>query len=679
VVKKKNLYKKNKKNNIHVKKHSIHVKRHDIHVKKHNIKVKSADASDFTLSNIEQDFILESYNYYSEHIPISVTIVKKGGEFVPTYVLQVSVISKTTEMILEKVRLELIRRVSLGAEDMGDVKKTDLVEDKFNELIGILIGKYFPDSDEDTATFLKSYLRINSLGLGALELLMDDESLEELVINQASEPAWVYHKKHGWLKTNIYLKNEEQIRHYAGIIGRRVGRQISVLSPLLDAHLGSGDRVNATLSPVSTNGNTITIRKFSKDPWTITKFIKTRTISSEAAALIWTAVQYELSALIAGGTASGKTSALNVFANFFPPNQRIISIEDTREIVLPKFLHWVPLNTTLPNAEGKGEINMGDLLVNSLRMRPDRILVGEVRRKRETETLFEAIHTGHSVYATFHANSAKETVERLTNAPLDVPKIMLSAISLVIVQFRNRRSGKRRTFQIAEIMPNGESNVIMQYDIKKDVLIKVGKSKALYDNISLFTGMTDSEISKELNDKVRVLKYLVEKNIDDVDGVGRIVAEYYTNKVNLMHYVNTNKDFPLASQLRIELPIQRSAPQPEASNELTNNIKEPNIDAPQVEVSKEDATVLVEKDSQKEVHKEAQKEAQDIVKGNASLKSDSADENNKGKGGITKLLKVITSYKKNIIKDVVKQNKQQKIPSDNSHSKASPSHFLKRK
>ena len=197
---------------------------------------------------------------------------------------------------------------------------------------------------------------------------------------------------------------------------------------------------------------------------------------------------------------------------------------------------------------------MGDLLVNSLRMRPDRILVGEVRRKRETETLFEAIHTGHSVYATFHANSAKETVERLTNAPLEVPKIMLSAISLIIVQFRNRRSGKRRTFQIAEILPTGEANVILQYDIKKDVLVRVSKSKALYDNISLFTGMTDSEITRELNDKIKVLNYLVKKNIDDVDGVGRIVAEYYTDKVNLMKYVSTNRDFPLASQLKLEVP-----------------------------------------------------------------------------------------------------------------------------
>ena len=148
---------------------------------------------------------------------------------------------------------------------------------------------------------------------------------------------------------------------------------------------------------------------------------------------MWTAIQYELSAIIAGGTASGKTSTLNCLANFFPPNQRIISIEDTRELQLPRFLHWVPMNTRLPNSEGKGIISMEDLLINSLRMRPDRILVGEVRRQKEVETLFEAIHTGHSCYATFHANNAQETVERLTNPPINVPKLMLPAISLVLM------------------------------------------------------------------------------------------------------------------------------------------------------------------------------------------------------------------------------------------------------
>ncbi len=486
---------------------------------------------------------IDSYSYIVEGITINIFVNRKKGDFVPIYNLEISAISPTTEAILEGVRKELIRRVNLGIAEISDYKKADVVEDKFEYMINVLIKKYFPESDEETEKFLSTYLKMKSLGLGSLELLMADELLEEIVINQGSEPVWVYHKKHGWLKTTVLVKDEEQIKHYASIIGRKVGRQITVLNPLLDAHLDEGDRVNATLYPVSTEGNTITIRKFSKDPWTITKFLKYKTISYEAAALIWTAIQYEMSALIAGGTASGKTSALSVFSGFFPPNQRIISIEDTREIQLPKFLHWVPLNTVLANPEGKGEISMQDLLVNSLRMRPDRILVGEVRRSKETDTLFEAIHTGHSAYATFHANNAKETVERLTNSPLNVPKIMLPAISLVIVQFRNRRTGTRRTFQIAEITPTGDVNVILQYDHRKDTLVEVGKSKTFKENLKLFTGVSDREFKKDMAEKIKILKYLVNKKIDTVDGVGRIMAEFYTDKNNLMRFVNKNELF----------------------------------------------------------------------------------------------------------------------------------------
>ncbi|MBW2997476.1 Flp pilus assembly complex ATPase component TadA, partial [Candidatus Woesearchaeota archaeon] len=287
----------------------------------------------------------------------------------------------------------------------------------------------------------------------------------------------------------------------------------------------------------------MTIRRFSRDPWTISHFIESKTISTNAAALIWTGIQYELSAIIAGGTASGKTSTLNVLANFFPPNQRIISIEDTRELQLPKFLHWVPMSTRLPNVEGKGEISMGDLLVNSLRMRPDRILVGEVRRSREAETLFEAIHTGHSCYATFHANDARETINRFTNPPIDVPKTLMPAISMIIIQFRNRRTGLRRAFQIAEILPDSSYNLLMQYDPKKDMLTHRNKSKSLFRTLEMFTGNSPREISLDIAEKELVLKYLVKQGVKNIHDVGAVMAEYYTNKANLLKYVKVNKPF----------------------------------------------------------------------------------------------------------------------------------------
>ncbi len=503
----------------------------------------AARASGTGASSSHEGKVIDSYKFMSLNIPVQVTVAKTRADYVPVYSLDVAAISKTTKIILERIREELIKAVNLGIVDIRDAKRRDAIDTKFADTILKLITRYFPDASKDEKQFMTTYLIQRSLGMGTLEILNDDPNLEEIVINSADDPVWVYHKKHGWLKTNVHLKNEEQTKHYAVTIGRKVGRQLSVLEPLLDAHLAEGDRVNATLYPISTGGNTITIRRFSRDPWTITHLLEFNTMSTQAAAMVWMGIQYELSAIIAGGTASGKTATLNVLANFFPPNQRIISIEDTRELHLPKFLHWVPLSTRLPNVEGKGEISMSDLLVNSLRMRPDRILVGEVRRQREAETLFEAIHTGHSCYATFHANDAHETINRFTNPPIDVPKTMMPAISMIIIQFRNRRTGMRRTFQVAEILPDASPNVLLQYDPKRDVLTKKNKSRSLYSTLQLFTGSTPNEINRELAEKELVLKYCVKQQVKSINAVGSLMAEYYTNKDSLMKSVRANKKF----------------------------------------------------------------------------------------------------------------------------------------
>lgn len=481
--------------------------------------------------------IIETYNFTSGDIPITINIIQSKKEFVSIYEVSIAAISKNTEFVLEKIRDEIIDQVNLGMIDIIGMKKENIAEEKFKDAIKVLINKYFPEVDQKTSDFLTTYLIQRSIGLGSIEILNSDPNLEEIAINSASEPVWVYHRKHNWLKTNIVLKSEDQTRHYASMIGRKVGRQITVLEPLLDANLATGDRVNATLSPISVNGNTITLRKFAARPWTITDFLKANTMSIDIAALIWLCIQYELSALIAGGTASGKTSMLNVCSNFFPPNQRIITIEDTRELRPPSFLHVLPMITRLPNPEGKGEVSMLDLLVNSLRQRPDRILVGEIRRRKEAQVLFEAIHTGHSVYATIHANTAHETIERLTNPPIDIPKTMVQAISIVIVQYRNRRTGLRRTFQVAEVLPGSEVNVIFQYDPKNDRFIRPNKPKLIFKTLEMFTGISQAKFKKILNDKTKVLKYLVKHNINTVDGVGKVIALYYTSYNDLMNMI----------------------------------------------------------------------------------------------------------------------------------------------
>lgn len=486
---------------------------------------------------------IESYIFDNEGIKVMARILYYPDDFVLHYELSVRGLSEGTRLVLNTLRGELITTVKLDLMDIMDVRKRDAVRAKFEERAQLLLTKHFPTLSESDKKVLIAYLIQNSLGLGDLEAPLHDEKLEEIVINSSRDPVWVYHKKYGWCKTNIVVSSEEAIYDYAAMIGRRVGKQINVLNPLMDAHLPSGERVNATLYPVSNFGNTLTIRKFSKNPWTIPYLVELNCISPQVAGLIWLAIQNELSLIVSGGTGSGKTSFLNAIACLIPANQRVISIEDTRELTLPSFLQWVPLTTREPNAEGKGEITMLDLLVNSLRMRPDRIIVGEVRKQREAEILFEAMHTGHSIYATLHADNAEETITRLTTPPIDMPHEVMDALAGIVVQFRHRRLNIRRTLEFAEIQKGGSPNVLFRWDLKTDKMVEVGKMTTLAATISLYSGLTQKEIEQDIEDKAKIIMWMTKKKYREINAVGSIVSHYYMNPQEVLDVVEKNSNW----------------------------------------------------------------------------------------------------------------------------------------
>ncbi len=491
---------------------------------------------------------IERYYVEAYKVRAEVMLEKSPKEFVPIYVLKVPEAEPATLALMDQIREKILAEISIKTTELLDPKALEELKNKFYEKAYELLRRELTHESETIWEFLSGMLVHEMLGLGRMELLLADGNLEDIVINNAEEPAWVYHKKHGWLKTNVYIPQEAQILNYAAIIGRRVGRQITTLNPLMDAHLTTGDRVNATLFPISTRGNTISIRKFRRKPWVITDLIESNTVSLDVAALLWSAIQYETNMIVSGGTASGKTTFLNVLMPFIPPNQRIISIEDTREIVLPRFLHWVPTTTREPNPEGKGEVSMLDLLVNSLRMRPDRIIVGEIRRGAQAEVLFEAMHTGHSVYATLHADTAEQTYRRLTNPPINVPEALLEALHLITVMFRDRRRGIRRVFQVAELVPaveDGRSkavvNILYRWSPATDKITKGKQSIRVLDELKLHTGMTDHEFRKDLEDKQKILKWMMNKNVKTVDGVGKIIFEYYFDPDRVLEIARKNE------------------------------------------------------------------------------------------------------------------------------------------
>ncbi|MCX8175534.1 MAG: ATPase, T2SS/T4P/T4SS family, partial [Candidatus Micrarchaeota archaeon] len=375
-----------------------------------------------------------------------------------------------------------------------------------------------------------------------IEILNHDDWLEEIIINNSRSPIGVYHRRYGWLKTNLYMPDEESIFNYASQIARRVGRQIATLTPILDARLETGDRVNATLAPISSHGNTITIRRFSRNPWTIINLVGEPgySMTPEMAGMLWQAIHYEMNVIIAGGTASGKTTALNALAAFIPPNQRIITIEDTRELLLPPYQwNWVPLLTRNPNAEGLGEVTMLELLVSSLRMRPDRVILGEMRRQREAEVLFEAMHTGHAVCSTLHADTAVQALRRLTTPPISLPPSDLEEIHLLVVQYRDRRKNIRRTLEIAEVVPGAKeeeltTNTIYRWRPRTDTFDMVGEPNKYLKELNLHTGMTKEEIYADIKNRATIIKWMMNNKLSDMESVGRIMALYYSKPKEIL-------------------------------------------------------------------------------------------------------------------------------------------------
>ena len=486
---------------------------------------------------------IDSYEISVNKIPLKIHIYSQKGQPVPFYYLSLLNITEETKRMIDRIRHDIITKLSFDLTKKKTKEGQEEIKEQFKKKLLELIANQFSDLNKETTEIITNYILVTSLGLAEIEFLLKDPDLEEIVINSSKDPVWVYHKKYGWLKTNIIYRDENKIRHFATQIGRNVDKTISLLEPLLDAHLKTGDRVNATLSPITTKGNTLTIRKFATTPWTITDFLGNGTIDYTSAALIWQAIQFELSIIITGGTGSGKTSFLNVISNFFPPNQRIISIEDTRELRLPNNLHWVPMKARLANPEGKGAITMLDCMINTLRMRPDRIIVGEVRREKELEVMFEAMHTGHSVYSTFHASNIEEAIARLTNPPINLPRQLLSSIGMMVVMHRNRRTGLRRTFQIAELNEEGEPNLLMQYDHINDAMDQKNRPNRILKILNLYTGMSGKQMYEDLQEKVTTLRWLVRKKISDINTIGLIMSDYYTEKEHLLNLVTSNKNY----------------------------------------------------------------------------------------------------------------------------------------
>ena len=307
----------------------------------------------------------------------------------------------------------------------------------------------------------------NVVGLGPLEPLLNDPEITEIMVNG---PRQVYVERKGKLElSSTVFKDDLQVMNVINRIVSTVGRHVDESSPMVDARLTDGSRFNAIIPPLALNGPTMTIRKFSKKPLTVNDLIKYGTVSPKMISFLEACVKGKCNIVVSGGTGSGKTTLLNVLSSFIPNNERIVTIEDAAELQLRQN-HVVTLESRPPNLEGKGQISIRDLVRNSLRMRPDRIIIGEVR-SQETLDMLQAMNTGHSgSLTTAHANSPRELMSRMETmvmmSGMEIPvkairEQIASAIDIVVQQSR-LRDGSRKIVSIAEIVGMEADTVTIQ-------------------------------------------------------------------------------------------------------------------------------------------------------------------------------------------------------------------------
>ncbi len=307
------------------------------------------------------------------------------------------------------------------------------------------------------------------LGFGPIEPLLRDPTVTEVMINR---PDQVYCERFGKLElTDIQFRDLEHIRHVIDKIVTPLGRRVDESSPMVDARLPDGSRVNAIIPPLSLNGPVLTIRKFAVDPYTVEDLIGFGTITQGMAAFLAACVKIKLNILVSGGSGAGKTTLLNVLSSFIPEGERIVTVEDAAELKLHQ-PHVVRLESRPPNIEGKGEIKIRDLVRNCLRMRPDRIIVGEVRGGEALDML-QAMNTGHEgSISTIHSNSPRDALARMETmvmmSGMDLPsraiREQVAAAIHLIVQVSRLTDGSRRVVSVSEVQ-GMEGNVVVLQDL----------------------------------------------------------------------------------------------------------------------------------------------------------------------------------------------------------------------
>jgi len=405
----------------------------------------------------------------------------------------------------------------------------------------LLIDELNLGISSETYTKIFYYLFRDFIGLNEIDPFLRDYFIEDIECNGINTPVYIIHRIFRNLRTNLSYRDVEGLGSFVEKLAQRCGRYVSYAQPMLDGTLPDGSRVNATYTKdISSRGPTFTIRKFTKVPWTPTQLVAMNTLSPEMMAYFWMLLQYHSNILIAGGTASGKTTLLNGIAFFIPPEARVVSIEDTREINLPRE-NWLPsVSRTSVGVGNLGEIDLFTLLKSSFRQNPDYLIVGEVRGK-EAAVLFQGMASGHSSISTMHADSVDTLIRRLQTPPIELSPTLVNSLDCVAIA-THALSGKnevRRVREIVEIINVNKDgtaliNTPFKWDPTKDVFYYKKEMKA-FEKISARTGIPVDKLFKEMITRAKLIYTLYQQKVFGFNEVQSIINAYYKNPVEVLN------------------------------------------------------------------------------------------------------------------------------------------------
>ncbi len=467
----------------------------------------------------------------------------------------------------EKKTLEKIEKILTETIDvkMSDLKNKDeaisYIEKKFRKVLEENDIKLSPEE------YLKImyYIYRDFIGLNEIEPLMHDPYIEDIGCSGIGTPIYVVHRRFGSMETNIVYNDFDYLNNFVIKLSERCGRYISYATPLLDGTLPDGSRVQASMAKdVTTKGPTFSIRKFRRNPFSPIDIINLKTASTDLMAYMWFLIEHDSSMLICGGVATGKTTFLNCLSMFIPPEDKVISIEDTREINIPHE-NWIPAVTRtgfgMPEGGKRyGEINLFDLLKESFRMKPDYVIVGEVRGK-EAYVMFQGIASGHPSLGTIHAGSVEDVIKRLSTPPIELSPSLIEALDIIVIMTKAREKGEsaRRVKGVYEIqnvdVETKKARTIKTFEwIPSTDTFKNNLAQSqILRKISFETGIPYNKILEELKDREMVLKWMIKYSVTHFEDVYKFINMYYREKEKLMKWIKN--DVP-PTQLQVKAVMQ---------------------------------------------------------------------------------------------------------------------------